>query len=70
MKCPREELQQIDHRTRKLMMLYKALYPRDDIDRLYMSRKEEGRRLTSTEDSIDTSIWWLDDDIKKRAKKD
>ena len=25
----------------------KALYPRDDVDRLYVSRKEGGRGLTS-----------------------
>ena len=34
----------------------KALHLRDDIDRLYVSRKEGGKRLASTEDSVDTSI--------------
>ena len=39
LKWTREELQQIDQRTRKLMMMHKALYSRNDIDRLYVSRK-------------------------------
>ena len=33
LKCIREELQQMDQRTRKLMTMHKALNPRDDIDR-------------------------------------
>ncbi len=35
-----------------------------DIDRLNLSRKERGRGLTSTEDSIDASIQRLEDYIK------
>ena len=37
----REELKQMDQRTRKLMTMHKVLHPRDDVDRLYVSRKEE-----------------------------
>ena len=33
-----------------------ALHLRDNMDTLYVSRKEEGRRLTSIEDSVDTTI--------------
>ena len=33
------------------MTIHKALHPKDDIDRLNVSRKEGGRRLTSIEDS-------------------
>ena len=36
-----------------MMTMDKALHPRDDVDRLYASRKEGGRRLTSIEDSVD-----------------
>ena len=43
----------------------KALHPRDDIDRLYVSRKEGGRGLASIEDSVDTSIQRLEDYIEK-----
>ena len=51
------------------MTMHKALHPRDDIDRLYVSRKESGRRFVSIEDSVDSSIRRLEDCIKK-AKKD
>ena len=46
------------------MTIHEALLSRDDIDRLYVSRKEGGRGLASTEDSVDTSI-----DNTKRIKK-
>ena len=36
----REKLKQMDQRTRKLMAMHKALHIRDDVDRLYVSRKE------------------------------
>ena len=36
--------------------MYKALHPRDNVDRLYVSRKEGKRRLTSNEDNVDVSI--------------
>ena len=67
----REELKQIKQRTRKLMSKHKALHPRDVVDRLYVSRKERGRKewgrgLASIEDSIDISIQWLKDYIEKQ----
>ena len=47
------------------MTMPKALHPRDDIDRLYVSIKEEGRRLTS---SVDASIQRLEDYIEKHKR--
>ena len=38
------------------MTMHKASHPRDDVDRLYVSRKEGCRRLTNIEDSVDLSI--------------
>ena len=64
-KWSREELKQIDQRTRKLLPMHKALHPRDDVDRLYVSRKERGRKLASIEDSVDASIQQREDDIEK-----
>ena len=46
----------------------KALHSRNDIDRLYMSRKEVGRGLAYIEYSVDLSIRGLEDDIKKNKK--
>ena len=60
LKVTGDELKQMDQRTRKLKM-HKALHPRDDVDRLYVSRKERGRGLASIEDSVDASIQRLKD---------
>ena len=46
----------MDQRTRKLMTIPKALYPRDDVNRQYVSRKKVGRGLASVEDNFDASI--------------
>ena len=35
------------------MTMHKGLHPRDNIDRLYVSRKEGGRGHARIEDSID-----------------
>ena len=40
LKWTTDELKQMNQRTRKLMTTHKALHPRDDTDRLYVSRKE------------------------------
>ena len=55
----------MDQRTRKLRTMHKALHPRDNVDRLYVSRKERGRGLASNEDSVDASIQRLEDYIQK-----
>ena len=39
----KEELQQLDRRTRKLLTMHKGLHPKSNVDRLYISRKEGGR---------------------------
>ena len=65
LKWIKEELKQMDQITRKLKIMNKTLYPRDDVDRLYVSRKEGGRGLCSIVDSVDTSIQRLEDYIEK-----
>ena len=47
------------------MIMHKALHPRDDVNRLYVSRKERGRGLASIEDRVDASIKRLEDYIEK-----
>ena len=47
LKWTREELKQIDQRTRKLMTIHKALHHRDKIDRLYLENREEEDLLAS-----------------------
>ena len=55
----------MDQRTRKLMTLHKAFLSRDEIDSIYVSRKEGGRGLASLEDSVAALIRVLEDYIKK-----
>ena len=68
LKWTREELKQMDQRTKKLMTMHKALYPRDDVDRLYVSRKDGGRGLDCIEDTVDASIQRLEDYIEKHER--
>ena len=56
----------MDQRT-KHMTIHKALHPRDDVDRLYVSRKGGGRRLACIEDSVDASIQPLEYYIEQRG---
>ena len=68
LKLTRDELKQMTQRTRELMTMHKALHPRGDIDRLYVSRKEGGRRLGSIEDSVDASMQRLEDFKEKHER--
>ena len=45
--------------------MHKALHPRDDVDRLYVSRKKEGRGLPRIDDIVDASIQRLEGYIEK-----
>ena len=65
LKWTKEELKQMDQRTRKLMTMYKALHHRDDEDRLYVSRKEGERRLACIKESVGALIRRLEDYFKK-----
>ena len=58
----------MDQRTRKLMTMHKALHLREDVDRLYVSRKEGGRGPASIEDSVDALIQRLEDYIEKHER--
>ena len=55
----------MDERTRKLTTMHKILQLRQDVDRLYVSRKEGGRGLASIEDNVDASIQRLEGYIQK-----
>ena len=45
--------------------MHKALHPRDNVDKLYVSREEGGRGLAGNEDSVDASIQWLEEYLEK-----
>ena len=46
------ELKELDRKTRKLFTMHKGLLPKSNVDRLYISRKEAGRGLVSSESTI------------------
>ena len=52
------------------MTMHKVLHPRDDVDRLYVSKKEGKRGLATIEDNVDASIQRLDDYVKPAIKND
>ena len=45
----KDELRQIDRKTRKLLTIHRALQPQADVDRLYMARADGGRGLIRVE---------------------
>ena len=49
---PKEEMQQMDVKTRKLLTLHGALHPKSSSCRLYVCRKDGGRGLQSVEGTI------------------
>ena len=49
------------------MTMHKALHPRNDVDRLYVSRKEEKEDLPALKIGVDASIQRLEDNIEKRG---
>ena len=56
----KSEVQAIDRKTRKLFTIYRALYPKSDVDKLYIRRKEGGRGLISIEDCFELAIRGLE----------
>ena len=52
LKWTREEFMQMDKRTRKIMTMYKALHFRDQVDRLYVSRKEGDEDLSALKTAL------------------
>ena len=46
------ELSSIDRKTRKTLTMYGAMHPKSDVDRLYITRKEGGRGLSSIKYSV------------------
>ena len=59
LKWTSEELSQRNQRLKKLMTMHKILPSRDDIDRLYVSRKDGGIGLRSIDDCVDVKILGL-----------
>ena len=52
LKWNKNELQEIDRKTRKFMTINKELHPRSDVAQLYVSQKNGGRGLIGCENSV------------------
>lgn len=60
-----DELKDMDRKTRKLMTINRALHPRADVDRLYVSRREGGRGMVSIEECVRIEECSMSDYIKR-----
>ena len=59
------ELQLMDRRTRKLLTMHNGLHPRNNVDRLYIPRKEGGRGLMCVEDTVNLAKVGLERYVKE-----
>ena len=64
------ELKEMDRKTRKLMTMNRALHPKADVDRLYVSRNEGGRGMMSIEECVRIEECSLSDYVKKIETND
>ena len=55
------ELQAINRKTRNLFTLYRGLHPKSDVDRLCIPRKDGGRGLIASEDSLELVVRGLEE---------
>ena len=46
----KSELQDLDRKTRKLLIMHNGLHPKSNVGRIYIPREEGGRGLISVED--------------------
>ena len=60
------ELKKIDTKTRKLLNMCKMLYPKADVERLYIPRKDGGRGLTDVETTFKKTKIGLDHYLKHK----
>ena len=55
-------------RTKKLIIMHRTLYPKDDVDKLYISIKEAGNGLAGIENCVGATIKELEKYPKKQRK--
>jgi len=66
-KWNKQELQQMDRMTRKMMTMHGGLHPRADVDRLYVPRRLGGRGLKSLEMTIENEKRGLTEYIQQKV---
>ena len=55
-KWTKNELEELDRKTRKLMTMYGAQHPKADVDRMYLKRCDGGRGLIGVEDCVQADV--------------
>ena len=53
----RLQLEEIDSRTRKLLIMHNGFHPKSIVDWLYLSRSEGGRGLIGVQDTVKAAIF-------------
>ena len=65
-----EEIKKIDRKTRTMLAMCKMHHPKADTDRLYLNRKEGGRRLVQIEAASKAEIINIAEYINTNYKED
>ena len=68
LKWNKNELQEMDRKTRKFMTMNKELHPRSDVARLYVSQKNGGKGLIGCENNVKSEEnglgWYVKNNIE------
>ena len=65
----KEELKELDRKTRKYLTIFNALHPRDIVARSYLPRKLGGRGLCSVEDCVELARLSLFNEIAQSEEE-
>ena len=67
--CSRLQLEEIDRRTRNLLILHNGFQPKSNVDLLYLSRIEGGKRLIRVQDTVETAILGLRNYVRNSKER-
>ena len=62
--CSRLQLEEIDIRTRNLLILHNGFEPKSNIDQLYLSQSEASKGLIRVKGTVETAILGLGDYVR------
>ena len=65
----RLQLEEIDSKTRKLLIMHNGFHPKSNVDRLYISRSEDGRGLIGVQDTVETAILGLRNYVRNSKER-
>ena len=67
--CSRLQLEEIDRRTRNLLILHNGFQPKSNVDLLYLSRIEGGKGLIRVQDTVETAILGLRNYVRNSKER-